>query len=186
MLVLSCRGSVIRKYVSQTILSDIRSCTNEKVAGPAKEDSDQTRRMSRLIWVFNGRTSNIAGFVLRRLILFQFYIILGHLSCITTKQTKRPARPVKDQPGRPPSLIRVFAVCMKKNKKTSGHLLPIKRTVKALIRTGECSGRSEFSLGAQFCHALAHLIEKKQISIKNCNSPWKLCLSVHLWKSHRQ
>ena len=61
------------------------------------EDSDQTRRMSRLIWVFNGRTSNIAGFVLRRLILFQFYIILGHLSCITTKQTKRPARPVKTQ-----------------------------------------------------------------------------------------
>ena len=33
------------------------------------EDSDQTGRMPRLIWVFAGRTCNFVGFVMRRLIL---------------------------------------------------------------------------------------------------------------------
>ena len=34
------------------------------------EDSDQTGRMPRLIWVFSGRTCHFAGFVMRRLISF--------------------------------------------------------------------------------------------------------------------
>ena len=33
------------------------------------EDSDQTRRMPRLIWIFAGRTCHFVGFVQRRLIL---------------------------------------------------------------------------------------------------------------------
>ena len=33
------------------------------------EDSDQTGRMYRLIWIFAGRTGNFLGFVMRRLIL---------------------------------------------------------------------------------------------------------------------
>ena len=32
-----------------------------------REDSDQTGRMPRLIWVFNGHTGNFVGFVKRRL-----------------------------------------------------------------------------------------------------------------------
>ena len=38
------------------------------------EDSDQTRRMPRLIWVFAGRTCHIVGFVTRRLIYTCIYI----------------------------------------------------------------------------------------------------------------
>ena len=49
-----------------------------------------------------------------------------------------------DQPGHPPSLIRVFAVRMKKP------WLPIERTAKTLIRLGGCPGWSESSLGATF------------------------------------
>ena len=37
------------------------------------EDSDQTGRMPRLIWVFAGRTCHVVGFVMRR---FNFHIIL--------------------------------------------------------------------------------------------------------------
>ena len=33
------------------------------------EDSDQTGRMPRLIWVFAGRTCHFVGFVMRRLII---------------------------------------------------------------------------------------------------------------------
>ena len=35
------------------------------------EDSDQTGRMLRLIWVFAGRTGHFVGFVIRRLIFWQ-------------------------------------------------------------------------------------------------------------------
>ena len=55
-----------------------------------------------------------------------------------------------DQPGHPPSLIRGFAVRMKKA-----------RVLSYLIRLGGCPGWSESSLGAQslcwFCHVAAHL-----------------------------
>ena len=41
------------------------------------EDSDQTGRMSRLIWVFAGRTCHFVGFVMRRLIyaFVSFFIV---------------------------------------------------------------------------------------------------------------
>ena len=64
-----------------------------------------------------------------------------------------------DQSGHPPSLIRVFAVGMKKPWVFSYPLSAQRR----LIRLGGCSGCSESSLGAQsllrwFCHEAAHII----------------------------
>ena len=63
-----------------------------------------------------------------------------------------------DQPGHPPSLIRGFAVHMKKPWVLS---YPFERTVKTLIRLGGCPGWSESSLGAQsfcwFCHEVEQL-----------------------------
>ena len=49
-----------------------------------------------------------------------------------------------DQPGHPPSLIRVFAVRMKK-----AWVLPPERTAKTVIRLGGCPGWSKSSVGAQ-------------------------------------
>ena len=61
-----------------------------------------------------------------------------------------------DQPGRPPSMIKVFAVRMKND------WLPIKRTAKILIRLSGCLGWSESSLGAHsfywVCHVAAQCI----------------------------
>ena len=62
-----------------------------------------------------------------------------------------------DQPGHPPSLIRVFAVRMKKACVLS-YPLSAQWT---LMRLGGCPGWPESSLGAQslcwFCHVAAHL-----------------------------
>ena len=62
-----------------------------------------------------------------------------------------------DQPGHPPSLIRVFAVCMKKAWVLSYPLSAQRR----LIRLEGCPGWSESSLGGQsfclLCHEVAHL-----------------------------
>ena len=44
----------------------------------AQEDSDQTGRISKLIWVFAVRTGQFVGFVMLRLILW-FYIFLPFL-----------------------------------------------------------------------------------------------------------
>ena len=59
------------------------------------------------------------------------------MSRLMTKSTKCPVRPAKtDQPGHPPSRIRVFVVRMKKHKGLSYHLSPQWR----LIRLGGCPG----------------------------------------------
>ena len=62
-----------------------------------------------------------------------------------------------DQPGHPPSLIRVFAVCMKEPWVLHYPL----STHRRLIRLGGCPGWSESSLGAHsfcwFCHVMAQL-----------------------------
>ena len=61
-----------------------------------------------------------------------------------------------DQPGHPPSLIRVFAVYMKKAWVLSYPLSAQRR----LIRLGGCPGWSESSLGAHsfcwFCHVVTY------------------------------
>ena len=70
--------------------------------------------------------------------------------------TVRPAK-TQDQPGHPPSLIRVFAVCMKK----AWVLTYLLRIQWRLIRLGGCPGWSESSLGTQsfcwFCHEVARM-----------------------------
>ena len=62
-----------------------------------------------------------------------------------------------DQPGHPPSLIRIFAVRMKKAWVLATHWVQ----AKTLIRLGGCPGWSKSSLGAQslcwFSHEVAHL-----------------------------
>ena len=62
-----------------------------------------------------------------------------------------------DQPGHSPSLIRVFAVRMKKPWVLS---YPLSATAKTLIRLGGCPGWSESSMGAHsvcwFSHVVAH------------------------------
>ena len=56
------------------------------------EDSDQTVRMPRLIWVFAGRTCHFVGFVMRWLILLLLAVFLG--ACLTTTLTVRPSQGV--------------------------------------------------------------------------------------------
>ena len=62
----------------------------------------------------------------------------------TNKMTCAPSKDT-DQPGHPPSLIRVFAVCMKKHLVFSYPLSAQQR----LIRLGGCPGWCESSLGVQ-------------------------------------
>ena len=70
-----------------------------------------------------------------------------------------------DQPGYPPSLIRVFAVRMKKAWILSYPL----STQRRLIRLGGCPGWSESSLGAHsfcwFCHVTAHATVVKYLFV---------------------
>ena len=74
----------------------------------------------------------------------------------TNKMTRVPSED-SDQPGHPPSLIRVFAVRMKKARALSYPLSAQRR----LIRPCGCPGWSESSLGAHsfcwFCHEVAHV-----------------------------
>ena len=76
-----------------------------------------------------------------------------------------------DQPGHPPSLIRVFAVRMKK-----GWILSYPLSAKwRLIRLGGCPGWSESSLGAQIILLVLSWGGSNEISIlpKNDNTaPW--------------
>ena len=55
------------------VWSESSLCTEWVAKDPSflhadNEDSDQTGRMPRLIWVFAGRTCHFVGFVMRRLI----------------------------------------------------------------------------------------------------------------------
>ena len=101
------------------------------------KDSDQTGRMPRLIWIFAGCTCHFVGFDMRRLISKSFFGITilkvrcsgpKHCSSISmwcflivtgaatwqNQQSDCAPSEDSDQPGHPPSLIRVFAVRMKK------------------------------------------------------------------------
>ena len=73
-----------------------------------------------------------------------------HSECVPSEDS--------DQPGHPPSLIRVFAVRMKKAWVLSYPL----STAKTLIRLGRCPGWSESSPGAHplcwFCNVAAHIL----------------------------
>ena len=58
----------IRPVWSESSLSAWRKLGSLATLGAHSEDSDQTGWMSRLIWVFAGRTCHFVGFVMRRLI----------------------------------------------------------------------------------------------------------------------
>ena len=58
------------------VCSEYWLCTQWVAKDPSflhadSEDSDQTGRMPRLIWVFAGRTCHFVGFVMRRFILYE-------------------------------------------------------------------------------------------------------------------
>ena len=81
--------------------------------------------------------------------------------CVATWQNQKSdcaPREDSDKPGHPPSLIRVFAVRMKKAWVLS---YPLSAQWRLLIRLRGCSGRSESSLGTQslcwFCHEAAQI-----------------------------
>ena len=71
------------------------------------------------------------------------YIIMS--PCMTKPTKWHAPSEYSDQPEHPPSLIRVFAVGVKK----AWSLATLWRTAKTLIRLGWCPGWSESSLGAQ-------------------------------------
>ena len=60
----------IRPVWSESSLSAWRKLGSLATNWAHSEDSDQTGRMPRLIWVFAGRTCHFVGFVMMRLILF--------------------------------------------------------------------------------------------------------------------
>ena len=97
--------------------------------------------------------------------MFDRFYCIKHLSRLMTKPTKWPCAQRRLRSVRhPPSLIRVFAVRMKKAWVLD--YLPTERTAKTLIRLGGCPGWSESSLGAQsfcwFCHQAAHFAMQEQ------------------------
>ena len=87
-----------------------------------------------------------------------------------------------DQPGHPPSLIRVFAVRMKKTSVLSYPLSAQRR----LIRLGKCPGWSESSLGVHslcwFCHVTAYFMCPNSYNFYNgSNVPRKQCFFCLFW-----
>ena len=57
----------IRPVWSESSLWAQRVAKDQSILHADSEDSDQTGRMPRLIWVFTGRTCHFVGFVMRRL-----------------------------------------------------------------------------------------------------------------------
>ena len=74
----------IRPVWSKLSLSTWRRLGSLATHWTHSEDSDQTGRMPRLIWVFAGRTCHFVGFIMRRLILHTllcpFSLPLGDMS----------------------------------------------------------------------------------------------------------
>ena len=68
---------------SESSLSAWRKHGSSAIHWAHSEDSDQTGRMPRLIWVFAGRTNHFVGFVTRRLILF-YHKIACNIMCMKT------------------------------------------------------------------------------------------------------
>ena len=141
------------------------------------EVSDQTGRMPRLIWVFAGRTCHFVGFVMRR-IKFSWSSSncdsnYSNRQCksntLEVNESEPPHDKINkmisapsedsDQPGHPPSLIRVFAV------RSMGSEVP------SFLHSGQwrlwyLSFRWAHMLFCWFCH------EAAQISLSNsdCDS----------------
>ena len=80
----------IRPVWSESSLSAWRNTGSLATHWAHSEDSDQTGRMPRLIWVFAGRTNHFVGFVMRRLI----YYFASRFCCndINRNRLKEPGK----------------------------------------------------------------------------------------------
>ena len=91
------------------------------------------------------------------------------MACVLSKDS--------DSPRHPPSLIRIFAVHMKK--------LPIKRTAKTLIRLGRCLGWSESLLCAHIVLLVlscsGSIIFRGPIVLIGLKYCWKCKTAIHLY-----
>ena len=67
----------IRPDWSESLLSAWRNIGSSSTHWVHCKDSDQTRWMPRLIWVYAGRTNHFAGFVMRRL-KWSFWLCVWH------------------------------------------------------------------------------------------------------------
>ena len=125
--------------------------------------------MRRLICAFVVRIWHKTHFLmawlnfLRKINVFARYSIIRRrwiILAATWQNIQNDCAPSEDSdpPGHPPSLIRVFAVRVKKAWVLSYPISAQRR----LIRMGRCLGWSESSLGAHsfcwFCHVAAHLL----------------------------
>ena len=110
----------IRPVSSESSLSAWRKLGTLATHWARSEDSDQTGRIPRLIWVFAGRTCHFGWFChesaqIRTECQF-WYNTYNIMSRSTSKPTKwRAPSEDSDQHGLPPSPIRVFAVRMRKH-----------------------------------------------------------------------
>ena len=76
----------IRPVWSESLLSAWRKLGSLATHWAHSEDSDQTGRMPRLIWVFAGRTCHFVGFVMRWLYLFLQFIHKALTHCYHLNQ----------------------------------------------------------------------------------------------------
>ena len=113
------------------------------------EDSDQTGRMPRLIWVFAGRTGQFVVFVMRRLIYFRRS---------TTKPTKCHVRPAKTQISL--NIRPVWSVFAVNFMGSSEPKLCSSRQQRLWISLSRCQGWSEISLGAHVISYPGHFVPK--------------------------
>ena len=75
----------IRLFWSESSLSAWRKIGSLATHWAHSEDSDQTGRMSRLVWVFAGCTCHFVGFVMRRLICFIYTIEVLNASAMLNR-----------------------------------------------------------------------------------------------------
>ena len=126
----------IRPIWSESSLSTWRKLGSLATHWVHSEDSDQTGRMPRLIWVFTGRMKK--AWVLSYPLSAQW-------------------RLWSDWADAQADLSLHWA-----HEESLGPELPTECTVKTLIRLDRCPGLSESSLGAHsicwFCHVVAHLL----------------------------
>ena len=136
---------------------------------------DQTAWMPRLNWVFILLVCHAAAHLIaKRTVIKQTYTPFKLHECckeigaalLQNQQNDCAPSQDSDQPGHPPSLIRVFTVCMKKAWVLSNPLSAQWR----LLRLGGCPAWSESSLNTQsfcwFSHKAAHLTSM----LKSCST----------------
>ena len=81
----------IRPVWAESSLSAWRKLGSLATYGAHSEDSDQTRRVPRLNWVFAGRTCHFVGFVMSRLIwkrqrhCFESNCVMACVMCVTSE-----------------------------------------------------------------------------------------------------